>query len=690
MSQTADLLIELGTEELPPKSLKALSDSFTQSIVDQLSSLAISMGEVQSFATPRRLAVLIKNTQLQQADEQVEKRGPAVSAAFDANGNPTKAAQGWARGAGIEVAAAERLVTDKGEWLLHKATVPGKALKNLLPELVSRAAKQLPVPKTMRWGNGEYAFIRPLKRLTVMINTDVVAMSLFGIESSNKVLGHRFHSEGDIVLKNASDYESALKAAHVIANFAARRVLIKEEAENLAASIHALPVWDDDLLDEVASLVEWPVALLAEFDTAFLDVPKEALIYTMKDDQRYFPLVDNKGELLAKFVFITNIESRNPGLVITGNEKVIRPRLADAEFFFTNDKKATLESRLEKLDSVLFQKQLGSIGDKAQRISFVAGQIAELLNADKNIANRAGLLAKADLVSNMVMEFPEVQGIMGMHYARHDNEPEGVAVAIEAHYHPRFSGDSLPETKEGAAVAIADKLDTLVGIFAIGQTPKGDRDPFGLRRAAIGLLRMLVELELDLDFKEVISLAANAYEGTINVTESTQNDIFEFLLGRFRAWYQEQGIVVDVIQSVLARRPQKALDFDRRVKAVTAFMRLSEAEALAASNKRVSNILAKAEVTPGDVDQSLLQEPAEKALFIALQAIEIEMKLDGSEDNYDSVLKRLASLRNPIDTFFEDVMVNADDQAIRNNRLALLNKLRNQFLRVADISLLQS
>lgn len=690
MSQLANLLIELGTEELPPKSLKALSESFSQSVVEQLQSLAIGFGEIQSFATPRRLAVLINNVQLTQADEQVEKRGPALSAAFDADGNPTRAAQGWARGAGIDVADAERLVTDKGEWLLHKAILPGKALSELLPEVVSRAAKQLPVPKTMRWGNGEFSFIRPLKRLTVMLNSDVVPMSLFGVHSDNKILGHRFHSEGDIVLATANDYEAALKQAYVIADFATRRLLVKEGAENLATSINAVPVLDEDLLDEVASLVEWPVPLLAEFDPAFLDIPKEALIYTMKDDQRYFPLVDKTGELLAKFVFITNIESRNPALVVTGNEKVIRPRLADAEFFFTNDKEVTLASRLEKLNDVLFQQELGSIGDKARRISQVAGEIAGLIKADQAIASRAGLLAKADLVTNMVMEFPEVQGVMGMHYARHDGEAEGVAVAIEAHYHPRYSGDSLPATKEGAAVAIADKLDTLVGIFAIGQTPRGDRDPFGLRRAAIGLLRMLVELELDLDFKEVVALAAKAYEGTIDVTAETQNEIFEFLLGRFRAWYQEQGIAVDVIQSVLARKPRKALDFDRRVKAVTAFIKLTEAEALAESNKRVSNILAKAEGTLTSVDVNLLQEPAEKALYEALAAMKDEIQSSTAAGDYSAVLTRLASLRSPIDNFFVDVMVNADDPAVRNNRLAILTELRNQFLGVADISLLQS
>src|SRR5690554_615893 len=610
--------------------------------------------------------------------------------AFDENGQPTKAAEGWARGNGITVAQAERLVTDKGEWLLYKAAVKGQMLAELLPGIVANALKKLPIPKPMRWGSGSAQFIRPVKTVTLMYGTDIISGQIMGVDSSNFLQGHRFHAPQGTALTHANNYEAALEAVWVIADFDKRRERIVQGITTLAQKLGGHVLDDPDLVDEVTALVEWPVVLSATFDAQFLSVPKEPLIVTMKDDQRYFPLENDQGELLPAFIFVTNIESKDPQQIIQGNEKVVRPRLADAQFFFESDKKVRLADRVDALANVLFQQQLGSIKDKSDRIATVAAAIASLLNGQAAIAQRAGYLCKADLISHMVQEFPETQGVMGMHYATHDQEPEGVATAIYEHYLPRFAGDELPQTVEGAAVAIADKLDTLVGIFGIGQTPKGDRDPFALRRAAIGLLRMLVELKLDLDFKEVISLAANAYKGTIDVTESTQNDIFEFLLGRFRAWYQEQGIAVDVIQSVLARRPQKALDFDRRVKAVTAFMRLSEAEALAASNKRVSNILAKAEVIPGDVDQSLLQEPAEKALFIALQAIEIEMKLDGSEDNYDSVLKRLASLRNPIDTFFEDVMVNADDQAIRNNRLALLNKLRNQFLRVADISLLQS
>lgn len=702
MNLTANLLIELGTEELPPKSLKQLSESFSNAICQQLEKLTLPFSTVKSFATPRRIAVLIENLQCQQADEQIEKRGPAISAAYDSSGQPTQAALGWARGLGIDLAAAERLTTDKGEWLLYNATVTGQHIKNLLPDVVAQAIKQLPIPKLMRWGEGEYAFVRPLKRLTVMLDEQVVAMNALGVESSNKILGHRFHSQGEYALTTACDYESSLEQHYVIADFAKRRNLIKQAALTQAAALHAEPIWDDALLDEVTSLVEWPVALLAEFDASFLAVPKEALISTMKDDQRYFPLMDQHGQLLPQFIFITNIESKNPELVIYGNEKVIRPRLADAEFFFTNDKKTTLASRLEKLDQVLFQKELGSIGDKARRLEQLAGELAQLMGAQREQvknAQRAGLLAKADLVSSMVMEFPEVQGIMGMHYARHDQEPEAVAIAIEAHYHPRFAGDSLPSSAEGAAVAIADKLDTLVGIFAIGQTPRGDRDPFGLRRAAIGLIRILVELKLNLDFKEIIALSAKAYRNQIEVSAAIQTEIFEFLLGRFRAWYQEQAVSVDIIQAVLALKPQQALDFDYRIAAVTEFSRKEEAAALAAANKRVGNILAKATAIPQQVQEALLQEPAEIALFTALKQVlaeQVAAEKVASDPNrsdpkkYTELLLRLAKLRDPIDDFFNQVMVNAEDETIRNNRLALLQLLHQQFLAVADISLLQN
>lgn len=690
MSQRHDLLIELGTEELPPKALKGLSESFTGSFVNALEQARLGYEQIDSYATPRRLAVLVRGVEASQADEIVEKRGPAIQAAFDADGNPTRAAEGWARGLGITVADAERLVTDKGEWLLYNATVPGKSIRDLVQGFIDNAVKQLPIPKAMRWGSGSHQFIRPLHTLTVLLDNEVLPAELFDIQSQNKVNGHRFHHPEQLTLNNAADYATVLASGHVVASFADRRETIRESVIALAKQENAIPVWDEDLIDEVASLVEFPVPLVASFDESFLAVPKEALIYTMKDDQRYFPLVDEQGELLPRFIFITNIESRDPQQVISGNEKVIRPRLADAQFFFETDKKTKLAERLAKLDSVLFQKELGSIGDKARRMEATARFIADELKADKDAAARAGLLAKADLVSSMVMEFPEVQGIMGMHYARHDGESEAVAQAIEAHYRPRFAGDDLPNSLEGCAVALADKLDTLAGIFGIGQTPSGDRDPFGLRRAAIGMLRILVEKELPLDLVTLVRSAVANYGNVIKNPDDVTDNVVDFLLGRFRAWYQDQAISVDVIQAVLARRPTVALDFDRRVKAVAEFRANPQAEALAAANKRVSNILAKSDEALGAVKAELLTEDAEKALYAALNGLQDTVSAAAINGDYAGALSALATLREPVDAFFDGVMVNAEDEAVRRNRLSLLDALRNQFLKVADISLLQS
>lgn len=690
MSQRHDLLIELGTEELPPKALKGLSESFTASFVAELNQARLAFDSVESFATPRRLAVLIKGVDAQQADEVVEKRGPAIQAAFDADGNPTRAAEGWARGLGITVDDAERLKTDKGEWLLYNATVAGKSIRDLVQGFIDQAVKQLPIPKAMRWGSTSYQFIRPLHTLTVLLDNNVLDAELFGVESNNKVNGHRFHHPERLTVDHAANYAEVLASGHVVASFAARRETIRESVIELAKAEDAVPVWDEYLIDEVASLVEYPVPMVASFDESFLAVPKEALIYTMKDDQRYFPLVNENGDLLPRFIFISNIQSRDPQQVIQGNEKVIRPRLADAQFFFESDKKTKLADRLDKLDSVLFQKELGSIGDKARRMEATSRFIADELKADKNAAARAGLLAKADLVSSMVMEFPEVQGIMGMHYARHDGESEAVASAIEAHYRPRFAGDALPTSLEGCAVALADKLDTLAGIFGIGQIPTGDRDPFGLRRAAIGMLRILVEKQLPLDLETLVRSAVANYGNIIKNPDEVTTQVVDFLLGRFRAWYQDQSISVDVIQAVLARRPTVALDFDHRVKAVAEFRSNPQAEALAAANKRVSNILAKSEMMLAAVDTSLLQEDAEKSLHNALSGLRDTVSTAAINGDYAAALSALATLREPVDRFFDEVMVNADDEAIRRNRLSLLNELRDQFLNVADISLLQS
>lgn len=684
------LLVEIGTEELPPKSLKALSDAFTEQLTQQLREQDVAFGEVKSFATPRRFAVQLLAVASQQPDKVVEKRGPAIAMAFDDNGQPTKAAEGWARGNGIRVEDAERLVTDKGEWLLYKASVKGQSLADLLPSMVSNALKKLPIPKPMRWGAGSDQFIRPVKTVTLMYGSDVIPAEIMGVSSNRQLLGHRFHAPQGVSLANANDYEAALESAWVIADFDKRRQRIVDGIAATAKQLGGKVVEDADLVDEVTALVEWPVVLSATFDAEFLSVPKEPLIVTMKDDQRYFPLVNEHNELLPAFVFVTNIESKEPQLVIAGNEKVVRPRLADAQFFFESDKKVPLAERVEALGNVLFQQQLGSIKDKSDRIATVAAAIASLLNGQAAIAQRAGYLCKADLISQMVQEFPETQGVMGMHYATHDQEPEGVATAIYEHYLPRFAGDELPQTVEGAAVAIADKLDTLVGIFGIGQTPKGDRDPFALRRAAIGLLRIMVEQGYSLDLSELVQLSQNSFGNILTVpAEQLHTEVVDFLLGRFRSWYQEQGIAVDVIQAVLARRPTNPVDFDQRIKAVTAFRELPAAEALAAANKRVGNILAKVKGDiPTALNEALFQEEQEVALAQVVQQAQTTTAEALNQGDYTQALTALAQLQEPVDAFFDHVLVNAEDEAVRENRLALLHMLRELFLQIADISVL--
>ncbi|WP_127347310.1 glycine--tRNA ligase subunit beta [Pseudidiomarina mangrovi] len=686
--QQNTLLIEIGTEELPPKALKGLSEAFTAALQQLLNDAQFSFSAVKPFASARRLAVQVLALNSEQADSLVEKRGPAVAAAFAADGTPTKAAEAWARSNGIEVDQAERLVTDKGEWLLYKATVKGQPLAAVLPEIVRQALKQLPIPKPMRWGSSDAQFIRPVHTITMLYGDQLIGGEILGIASGTHLQGHRFHCPAGVQLSHADDYEKALLGAHVVADFAQRRALIVSAIDKLAQQLGGQVVQDDALLDEVTALVEWPVALSARFDEGFLDVPKEPLIVTMKDDQRYFPLQDAQGNLLPAFIFITNIDSKDPAQIIAGNEKVVRPRLADAQFFFNSDKKVSLAQRREQLANVLFQKDLGSVQAKSDRIAQVASAIAELMGADSAVAERAGLLCKADLSSNMVSEFPETQGVMGMHYARNDGEAPGVAEAIYEHYLPRFSGDLLPDSLAGAAVAIADKLDTLVGIFGIGMVPKGDRDPFALRRAAIGLLRIIVEKKLPLDLEQLVSIAASSF-GSLLTSATVQADVVDFLLGRFRSWYQEQQIDIDVIQAVLARRPTRPLDFDQRVHAVTAFRKLPQASALAAANKRVSNILAKVSgEIASSVNPALFSESAETALYDALTAASAAAQAHLAKGDYNAALSALAALQAPVDTFFESVMVNADDDAVRANRQALLGQLQQQFLQIADISLL--
>jgi len=688
--RTENCLVELGTEELPPKALKSLGEAFATQFEAALTQADLSFDSVSWFAAPRRLAVYVSGLAEGQADKVVEKRGPAVSAAFDADGNPTKAAQGWARGNGIDVADAERLVTDKGEWLLHNAHVPGQSVAELLEGLINQAVSKLPIPKPMRWGNYNTQFIRPVHTLCVLYGSEVVNVSVLGLTSGRVIQGHRFHGEGRFELDHADNYASALEQQYVLADFEARKDKVRQQLEDAAQSLSLKPDYNEDLLEEIASLVEWPVVLQAGFDKAFLAVPKEALIYTMKDDQKYVPLLDSNGALSNTFLFVTNIESRDASQVISGNEKVIRPRLADAEFFFNSDKKTTLESRLESLETVLFQKQLGTLKEKSERISALSAFIASQIDANESQAARAGLLAKTDLMSNMVMEFPDVQGVMGKYYALNDGEDAPVAEALYEQYMPRFAGDALPSPGVSASVALADKLDTLVGIFGIGQLPKGDKDPFALRRAAIGVLRIVTELSLPLDLETLVSKAINVYGDKLTNAE-TQSQVVDFVLGRFTALLQDQAIAIDVIQAVAARRPTKPADYLARVHAVDKFRALEEAEALAAANKRVANILAKQNVEVTDtvnINESLLAEDAEKALYAELKVAQKEVDIALPSQDYTRILTALATLRNVIDNFFDNVMVMADDEAVKNNRLALLSLLRQLFLTTADISIL--
>ena len=686
--RTDNLLIEIGTEELPPKSLAKLALVFRDNIHAAFTDNDLTFTHVNWYASPRRLAVIVEGLSEFQGDKDVEKRGPAVASAFDQSGVPTKAAQGWARSNGIEVNQAERLKTDKGEWLLFKAQVKGKAISQLLAELVEKALKGLPIPKPMRWGTKSTQFIRPIHTVTMLYGNDLIHGKVLDISSARLINGHRFHCDAPFELDCADNYLSQLEQHFVIADHGRRKAIVLGQVQALAKKESAVADINDDLLEEVTSLVEWPVALVANFDESFLAVPKEALIYTMKDDQKYFPLLDQNGQLKSRFIFITNIESKDPETIISGNEKVIRPRLADAEFFFNTDKKHTLGSRLESLKTILFQKQLGTVYEKSERIASMAKSIAILLGADQDAAYRAGLLSKTDLMTNMVMEFPDVQGVMGMHYARIDGESELVALAQNEQYMPRFAGDNLPISDVSICVALADKIDTLVGIFGIGQTPKGDKDPFALRRASIGVLRIIVDKTLPLDLVDLVNASIITFGDKIK-TENLQTKVVDFILARFKAWYAEQGIAAGVVQAVAVNRPTRPADFAARVEAVKSFNTLGSAEALAAANKRVANILAK-NVFEEELsfNVNLLQEPAEIALANSLESVEARIQPMLKVSDYTNALVVLAELRQPIDEFFENVMVMADDESVKRNRLTLLSRLRGLFLCCADISVL--
>lgn len=685
-----NLLIELGTEELPPKSLKNLSDSFAQNIQDELSKAGFEFEGVVAFAAPRRLALIVQSCAGAQRDTKIEKRGPAVSAAFEADGKPTRAAQGWAKGNGIDISQAQRLKTEKGEWLLHIADIKGKALKDVIQAILQATIKNLPIPKPMRWGSSDAEFIRPVHTLCVMLGSEVLPVSLFGLNSADQISGHRFHGQRRFTLDHADNYKSALKAQYVLADYAQRTDVIEAGLKTKASELGLTPDYNSALLEEISSLVEWPVILSAKFEEEFLQVPKEALIYTMKDDQKYVPLLDANSKLSSTFLFVSNIDSKDPNQVIEGNQKVIRPRLSDAKFFFENDKKTTLASKADKLSTVLFQKELGTLAEKTLRLVAISQGIASELQMDSTHVSRAAGLAKADLLSDMVMEFPSVQGIMGNHYALYDGEHSEVALAIEEQYLPRFAGDKLPQSKAGYVLSLAEKLDTLVGIFGIGKLPKGDKDPFALRRSAIGILRILVEYKLPLDLQLMIDRVVDIYGSKLS-NNDTSSQVYSFLLDRFKPFYQDQNVTGDVVSAVMTQKPKTAIDFDARIKAVTVFKQMDSASDLVAANKRVANILSKNSINIDSlpsIDVRLFSEGAEKTLYEALESAQDDVNNLIKTLAYDEVLKSLTVLKTPLNHFFDDVMIMADDEKVKSNRVALVGRARQLFLSVADVSVL--
>ncbi|HEA53109.1 hypothetical protein LCGC14_0963080 [marine sediment metagenome] len=685
-----DFLVELGVEELPSKALKPLSDAFTQGITKGLEEAGIAFGKVEAFAAPRRLAVRIRNLADAQPDKPVEKRGPAIKAAFDDSGNPTRALTGFATSLGVTADQLDTLETDKGAWVVYRMIEQGKPTVDLMAGLVEQSLASLPIPKRMRWGAHRTEFVRPVHWLVMLFGNKIIDTPIMGLTPGNKTRGHRFHCPKPLIIPTPADYEVVLEQeGYVIADFAKRREQIRSGVNALAETkANGRAVIDEDLLDEVTGLNEWPVPLMGRFEERFLNVPAEALISSMKEHQKYFHVVGDDGQMLPLFITVANIKSKDPAQVISGNEKVIRPRLSDAAFFYETDRKIRLEDRIERLKPIVFQEKLGSVYDKAVRVAALASKIATAIGSDPALAERAAMLGKTDLVTEMVLEFTDLQGIMGQYYAVDDGEPADVAKALNEQYMPRFAKDNLPTTQTGCALAIADRLDSLVGLFGIGQPPSGTRDPFALRRASLGVLRIIIERELPLDLQTCCEWAEENFSGL--APEGTASSVVDYILERFRAHYDEQGIGAEVYLAVHARRPTRPLDFDRRIKAVEAFRQLPEALALAGANKRVSNILSKqgGESVGETVNDSLLQDAAEKILAARVDQ-QTEKVLPLFElGHYASALQSLASLQEPVDCFFNEVMVMAEDKAVRDNRLALLNRLHNLFLRVADISLL--
>ena len=693
------ILFELGCEELPPKSLKPLRDALQESVIEQLNEAEISFDSIKAFAAPRRLALQIQGISDKQPDRSEQKRGPAIKAAFDADGNPTRAAMGFAKGLGIEASELITINTDKGDYVGYEQVIHGQATTELLPAIFQTALDNLPIAKRMRSGASRNEFVRPVQWAVLMQDNAIIDATIQGHQTGTQTRGHRFHSPNYHEIVHANNYEQLLDGLKVVADFDKRQMLIKNQVKALADEVNSDAIVPQDLLDEVTALVDFPIALRASFEPRFLQVPQEALISTMQADQKYFCLTDKTGKLQPYFIFITNIESKDPNQIIEGNEKVVRPRLADAEFFFLQDQKQPLFALTESLKTRVFQDKLGTIWEKSERIAKLAAFIAALMQQqgqqiDIDETVRAGILSKADLTSSLVGEYPELQGIAGTYYARLNNEPEAVAASLEEQYLPKFSGDVLPQTPIGICLALADRLDTLVGIFAIDQAPTGSKDPFSLRRSAIGILRILIEKQLPINLVALVEQAIKGYsdaEGSkIEKMGDTFTQVMAFLNSRYRAMYTEQGVSVDTIQAVQAINPHMPLDFDQRIRAVQAFSELSQASMLADSNKRVANILAKSEVSVADnVDEALLSEPAEQGLYASVLQAQTAVKPLLEQADYTQVLQTLASLDEPLTQFFDNVMVNSEDAALKNNRLALLKQVRALFLTVADISELQ-
>lgn len=684
-------LVEIGTEELPPKALKALYTSFAEGVEAGLRSAGLAFAGLHAFGSPRRLAVLVEQLDAQQPEQVIEKLGPNVANAYGADGKPTKAAEGFARGCGVEFDQLERVATDKGERLIFRSRQPGKDTLQLLPQIVADALDKLPIPKRMRWGARRAEFVRPVHWVVMLFGDRVVAADILDIAAGRDTRGHRFHCDTTLTIDNPLGYQLLLEEqAHVIADFNERRGRIREQVEAAGKKLGGLAVIDEDLLDEVTGLVEWPVALAGDFEQRFLAVPQEALISSMKEHQKYFHVVDAAGKLLPHFITVSNIDSADPAKVIDGNERVIRPRLSDAAFFFETDLKTPLEQLREKLKTVVFQEKLGTVYEKTERIAAIAAVIARQIGGETEWAREAGSLSKADLVSNMVGEFDEMQGIAGSYYARHAGKPDEVATALQEQYLPRFAGDELPHTKTGIAVALADRIDTLVGIFGIGQLPTGSKDPFALRRASLGVLRIIVERGLDLDLRQLLEVACDVHSVKFANGTKLVDDVLSYMIERFRAWYEEENIAAEVFLAVSAKNLSRPLDINQRVQAVHRFSQLPEAAALASANKRVSNILAKqgADAELPALRDELLTEPAEQELARQVAQQEKVVQPLFTARKYREGLEQLAGLRGAVDAFFDSVMVMTDDADVRNNRLALLSQLRNLFLEVADISVL--